>query len=175
MEGVAAQVVCDCGIPCRLQISSTDRNPTRRFYACSKRTNQCNFFAWLENDMPYQMSVVRNLKLDLHVMTVELEEAKSLLAAKKDEFQGLKESHEMYIDENQGLKESIEMYRDENGILFEESGLLFMEIDILKGQIKDMEVKCADLERSTRNMKFGFCAACAVAGCSVGLHCMRKN
>ncbi|XP_050206841.1 uncharacterized protein LOC126656340 [Mercurialis annua] len=175
MEGEAKQVVCDIGIPCRLQISSTERNPGRRFYGYSKRNNQCNCFAWVDNDMAYQMTVVRKLKSEINSMTeernaalLELVNAHTHVAAKTDELQELNEAFE-------GLKESHEMYHEENVIMMQESGLQLMEIETLKEHVKLMEVKCSDMERKNKIMKLGFFMAFAVAGCSLAVACFKKT
>ncbi|XP_050237001.1 uncharacterized protein LOC126686774 [Mercurialis annua] len=189
MAGVEGQdVLCECGIPSRLQISSTERNPGRRFYTCSKRTisnlcvikinsdnNQCDFFAWVDNDMPYQMMLLRGLKADLTTMTeerdallVKLREAASLLSSKNDEILEIK-------DHLEGLKESHDMYVEENGVLFEESGLLFMEIDTLKDEMKVLEENCALLKRSTKLLKIALGVGFVVTGFSVAFVSLRKT
>ncbi|XP_050205368.1 uncharacterized protein LOC126668675 [Mercurialis annua] len=175
MEGQAKQVVCDCGIPCRMQISSTERNPGRRFYGCSKRNNQCDFFAWVDNDMAYQMTMVRNLKSEVNGMTeernkalLELVHAHTQVAAKTDELEQLNEAFE-------GLKESIEMYHEENVLMIQDSGLQLMEINTLKKHVKLMEVKCSDMERKNKIMRLGFFVAFAVAGCSLSVACLKKK
>ncbi|XP_050233157.1 uncharacterized protein LOC126681654 [Mercurialis annua] len=158
MAGVEGQdVLCECGIPSRLQISSTERNHGRRFYTCSKRTNQCDFFAWVDNDMPYQMMLLRGLKADLTTMTEE----RDALLVKLHHLEGLKESHDMYVEEN--------------GVLFEESGLLFMEIDTLKDEMKVLEENCALLKRSTKLLKIGLGVGFVVASFSVAFVSLSKT
>ncbi|XP_050224243.1 uncharacterized protein LOC126678659 isoform X2 [Mercurialis annua] len=159
MEGQAKQVVCDCGIPCRMQISSTERNPGRRFYGCSKRN----------------MTMVRNLKSEVNGMTeernkalLELVHAHTQVAAKTDELEQLNEAFE-------GLKESIEMYHEENVLMIQDSGLQLMEINTLKKHVKLMEVKCSDMERKNKIMRLGFFVAFTIAGCSLSVACLKKK
>ncbi|KDP44434.1 hypothetical protein JCGZ_16267 [Jatropha curcas] len=42
-----SEVKCFCGLPAKLRVSHTDRNPYRLFYNCPKSYNaQCGFFHW---------------------------------------------------------------------------------------------------------------------------------
>ncbi|CAL1379653.1 unnamed protein product [Linum trigynum] len=39
---------CSCGLPAKLRMSQTARNPFRLFYDCPRRYDQCGFFRWCD-------------------------------------------------------------------------------------------------------------------------------
>ncbi|CAN1164646.1 hypothetical protein LINPERPRIM_LOCUS33292 [Linum perenne] len=40
---------CACGLPAKLRMSQTARNPFRLFYNCPRRYEQCEFFRWCDD------------------------------------------------------------------------------------------------------------------------------
>ncbi|CAN0906670.1 hypothetical protein LINGRAHAP2_LOCUS24391 [Linum grandiflorum] len=46
-EDLAPQ--CACGLPSKLRMSETARNPFRLFYNCPRRYEQCDFFRWCDD------------------------------------------------------------------------------------------------------------------------------
>ncbi|TKY67447.1 cyanogenic beta-glucosidase [Spatholobus suberectus] len=70
---IDANEFCNCGIPCKLQTSWTERNPGRRFYGCGRYglSSHCDYFSWFD---PPTTSQARRVIDDLMNKNKELME-----------------------------------------------------------------------------------------------------
>ncbi|XP_050219981.1 uncharacterized protein At4g04775-like [Mercurialis annua] len=163
MEGGDGVVHCDCGSPARVKVSTTEKNPGRRFYTCAGRNNpNCSFFAWVDKDLDgYALMMLTNMKMEVTHLKNERDaallqagEVRALLAARILENNSLN-------GEVAALKEIVDMYKNENQILKEEMGLEMMEVNTLKERIEEVQLHHAKAKKTAKMMKYGIC------GCGV--------
>ncbi|XP_050233083.1 uncharacterized protein LOC126681579 [Mercurialis annua] len=159
MEGSSGDgvVLCDCGTPARVQTSTTEKNPGRRFYCCPKPNNpDCKFFQWIDKGLDgYAHTVVTNLKMEVthlqnerNAALLQAGEVRAHLAAKVLENSSLK-------GEVDALKEIVDMYKHENQILKEEMGLEMMEVETLKERIEEVQLHHAQAKKIKTKLTYG--------------------
>ena len=72
---------CYCGVPAKLRMSQTEKNPFRLLYNCPKEiSQQCGFFHWADETEPFddrhanELDLIRNVCIRLTERFEEIEE-----------------------------------------------------------------------------------------------------
>ncbi|KAK4563271.1 hypothetical protein RGQ29_005690 [Quercus rubra] len=75
------ELKCTCGLPAKLRVSKTPRNPFRLFYNCSKGIHdQCGYFHWADESAATgdrqtdELNLIRNECIQLQRRMGEIEE-----------------------------------------------------------------------------------------------------
>lgn len=100
--------ICDCGIPCTLQMSWKERNPGRRFFGCSKYgvcDSYCEYFRWYDPPTPERQAKLMNSLLKKNKKLLEEVETK------KFEILALVHSLEAHREEVKALTSKVVAYK----------------------------------------------------------------
>ncbi|RLN35591.1 RNase H-like protein [Panicum miliaceum] len=113
---------CACRRPALKQISSTARNPGRRFFSCYSRKDICKVWIWEDLLQQYVEKMVDYNKSTTHDMAIqELAIVREKLNARDKQINELKEKCLSYEDYITVLGTELKCAKEERDVAFEES------------------------------------------------------
>ncbi|KAL4587808.1 hypothetical protein LXL04_000682 [Taraxacum kok-saghyz] len=71
-----SQILCDCGLPSRIRISRTQRNPEKWFRTCPnslKAGPKCSFWEWVvEDPVTYELECIKKELVGLRKEVIDM-------------------------------------------------------------------------------------------------------